>query len=247
MFKSKLLKLIAFFIIPVGVVLFGVIGCLLLNIQIDGQPMWYYICNLYMDNALVRAIAQFLDDYSGFFSVLLGIIFILGYLVILPVAAAFLILRTLIVTLNKCRIVCMMKSYDYSSAYAFQHKHTHEMNGAEWKEYHEKKKKERRERFQRAYEKTMEDMNREKYQQEQYEYNERSYQQTNQENTEYDELHDALKAFFFNTVDDITMDELKRRRNKLIKDFRSDNGEANVEISQKINAYFALLKNYAKK
>lgn len=73
------------------------------------------------------------------------------------------------------------------------------------------------------------------------------YQQNNSRQAEQtSELEEARIAFMLKSMD-FTEEELKHNRNVLIKAWHTDNGEENAENAQKINRYYSLLKQYAKK
>ncbi len=56
-----------------------------------------------------------------------------------------------------------------------------------------------------------------------------------------DEIEKALALFMFDSMADVTADNLKKQRNALIKAFHPDNSESNEAYSQKINAAYELL------
>ena len=77
--------------------------------------------------------------------------------------------------------------------------------------------------------------------------NQEYYKQNNTQQTkEMSELEEARIAFMLKSMD-FTEEELKHNRNVLIKAWHTDNGEQNAENAQKINRYYSLLKQYAKK
>lgn len=77
--------------------------------------------------------------------------------------------------------------------------------------------------------------------------NQEYYQQNSTQQTkEMSELEEARIAFMLKSMD-FTEEELKHNRNVLIKAWHTDNGEQNAENAQKINRYYSLLKQYAKK
>ena len=55
------------------------------------------------------------------------------------------------------------------------------------------------------------------------------------------ELEKALALFMFDSMDEVTEDNLKKQRNALIKAFHPDNNVNNQAYSQKINAAYELL------
>ncbi len=64
-----------------------------------------------------------------------------------------------------------------------------------------------------------------------------------EENQSFDEVQKALALFMFESMADVTEDNLKKQRNALIKAFHPDAGENNEAYSQKINAAYDLLKS----
>ena len=63
------------------------------------------------------------------------------------------------------------------------------------------------------------------------------------ENQDYDEIQKALALFMFDSMADVTEDNLKKQRNSLIKAFHPDGGEDNEAYAQKINAAYDLLSS----
>ncbi len=55
------------------------------------------------------------------------------------------------------------------------------------------------------------------------------------------DIQRALMLFMFDSVEEVTKDELKERRNKLLKSFHPDEGDTDVTKSQKINNAYQLL------
>lgn len=80
----------------------------------------------------------------------------------------------------------------------------------------------------------------------QFRYGDSSQANQESESAEMDEVQKALALFMFDSIDEVTQDALKKQRNVLIKAFHPDNNEANESYSQKINAAYDLLSNYAK-
>lgn len=64
--------------------------------------------------------------------------------------------------------------------------------------------------------------------------------------SEIDEVQKALALFMFDSLDDVTEDNLKKQRNALIKAFHPDNAESNEAYSQKINSAYELLRGFIK-
>ena len=64
--------------------------------------------------------------------------------------------------------------------------------------------------------------------------------------TEIDEVQKALALFMFDSLDDVTEDNLKKQRNALIKAFHPDNNESNEAYSQKINSAYDILHGFLK-
>jgi transcription elongation factor Elf1 len=62
-----------------------------------------------------------------------------------------------------------------------------------------------------------------------------------------DELQKALALFMFDSMDDVTEENLKKQRNALIKAFHPDNNADNEAYSQKINAAYDLLSGFISK
>jgi len=61
------------------------------------------------------------------------------------------------------------------------------------------------------------------------------------------ELQQAMNLFMIDDINSITVDELKKMRNRLIKTFHPDlNSAADTKYAQKINAAFDVLNNYLK-
>lgn len=58
-----------------------------------------------------------------------------------------------------------------------------------------------------------------------------------------DDIQKALMLFMFDSVEDVTKDELKERRNKLLKSFHPDEGDMDVTKAQKINNAYQLLSS----
>ncbi|MGN1165950.1 MAG: hypothetical protein ACI4S2_05975 [Lachnospiraceae bacterium] len=61
------------------------------------------------------------------------------------------------------------------------------------------------------------------------------------------EVEKALALFMFDTIDEVSEEQLKKQRNALIKAFHPDNNEQNEAYSQKINAAYDLLSSMIKK
>ncbi len=62
-----------------------------------------------------------------------------------------------------------------------------------------------------------------------------------EENQNFDEVQKALALFMFDSMADVTEDNLKKQRNSLIKAFHPDGGEDNASYAQKINTAYDLL------
>lgn len=69
----------------------------------------------------------------------------------------------------------------------------------------------------------------------------------NQENQNIGEIEKALALFMFDSLDEVTEENLKQQRNALIKAFHPDNNESNEAYSRKINAAYELLSGMIKK
>ena len=69
----------------------------------------------------------------------------------------------------------------------------------------------------------------------------------NQESQNIGEIEKALALFMFDSMDEVTEENLKQQRNALIKAFHPDNNESNEAYSQKINAAYELLSGMIKK
>ncbi len=79
----------------------------------------------------------------------------------------------------------------------------------------------------------------------------RKVQNEQQENSQtgtqgIDEIQKALALFMFDSLDEVTEENLKKQRNALIKAFHPDNNETNETYSQKINSSYELLLNFIK-
>ncbi|WP_455720483.1 hypothetical protein [Agathobacter sp.] len=68
-----------------------------------------------------------------------------------------------------------------------------------------------------------------------------------EESYNIDEIEKALALFMFDSMEDVTEENLKRQRNALIKAFHPDNNESNERYSQKINEAYDLLKSVINK
>lgn len=64
----------------------------------------------------------------------------------------------------------------------------------------------------------------------------------NQASQNIGEIEKALALFMFDSMDDVTEENLKQQRNALIKAFHPDNNESNEAYSQKINSAYELLR-----
>ena len=62
-----------------------------------------------------------------------------------------------------------------------------------------------------------------------------------------DEIQKALALFMFDSMEDVTIENLKKQRNTLIKAFHPDNNESDEHYSQKINAAYELLQGMIQK
>lgn len=62
-----------------------------------------------------------------------------------------------------------------------------------------------------------------------------------QESQRISEIEKALALFMFDSMDEVTTENLKKQRNALIKAFHPDKNETNEAYSQKINAAYDLL------
>ena len=134
--------------------------------------------------------------------------------------------------------------------------HKTRQSGKEWKAEYKARKAKKKDEAERE---EQEKKRREQEEQEQY-YQQSNNQQYYQQNTnqeyyqqnstqqtkEMSELEEARIAFMLKSMD-FTEEELKHNRNVLIKAWHTDNGEQNAENAQKINRYYSLLKQYAKK
>lgn len=69
----------------------------------------------------------------------------------------------------------------------------------------------------------------------------------NQQSQNISGIEKALALFMFDSMDEVTEENLKRQRNALIKAFHPDNNESNEAFSQKINAAYELLSSMIKK
>lgn len=56
------------------------------------------------------------------------------------------------------------------------------------------------------------------------------------------ELTKALEMFDFNSIEEVTEEQLKKRRNNLMRTYHPDEGEGDVDIAQRINLAYDLLK-----
>lgn len=70
-----------------------------------------------------------------------------------------------------------------------------------------------------------------------------AHQQMEQNTEDITEIEKALALFMFDSMDEVTEDNLRKQRNILIKAFHPDNNESNESYSQKINAAYELLQN----
>jgi hypothetical protein len=61
-----------------------------------------------------------------------------------------------------------------------------------------------------------------------------------------DEVQKALALFMFDSMDDVTEENLRKQRNALNKAFYPDNNEQKETYSQKINAAYDLLSGMIK-
>lgn len=65
--------------------------------------------------------------------------------------------------------------------------------------------------------------------------------------SQIDDIQKAMALFMFDSMSDVTEENLKKQRNALIKAFHPDNSEDNEIYSQKINAAYDLLKDLISK
>ncbi len=68
--------------------------------------------------------------------------------------------------------------------------------------------------------------------------------QVNPAGASVDEMQKALALFMYDDIKEVTKENLKERRNTMIKTFHPDNNESNEAFSQKINNAYDVLNQY---
>lgn len=200
-----------------------------------------------------------------FIKAILGFI-IIGIVLALVLIGPYVVAVMLFTATNHLFVIARKNAtykFMYSVEEAFHKEHKKRMNGTEWwKSECDKNDQQNKARAKAKYENMKAEW--EEYQKRKYsyygsynDYNDYRYESNGQQqqNSTYeprrDEEFEAAKALFM--IDDemiqkneVTSEELKRRRNGLVKSFHPDgsaNAEADTKNTQKINNYYKLLKN----
>lgn len=253
--KFIIFKCLSIIYIPVylGILLYVYFG-----IKVNDMYLYKYVLEVTNDFFNPIALATKVGFIFAF--IVVSIVFIAIYI-------GFPFLATYFLYLNRSIFVVPYKNswceICYTLEEVFHRPHKKRETGDEWKErigdefekhYQQAKNYEKEQKKKNSYEGFFDD--------DSYSYNSyNNYQESNQSNqsnqshqsnteSSYQnadiELEKAMGAFYFDDLN-FTESELKSVRNRLIKTFHSDNGEQDSSYAQKINRYYNLLKQYARK
>lgn len=250
---ANLIKIIIFSIgwilaLDLHVFILPITGCGLFifhrDLSYNGMPFYEGILKE-LDNLILGELLDYMIlNILLFFLMLIIWIIILAIVYLLPY---FVVLVLLGLQLHNFGI--LRRNFANKVAYNFEElfnlKHKERLSGKQW--WDEKKKKSARANYQ----KRKAEYERNKAYDYSYEYSKRSSNNRTSENS-YQEVSELKQAMILFMLDDleITPEELKRKRNKLIKSFHPDENSEDfdsVSDAQKINDSYEVLMKYIKK
>lgn len=240
---------------------FYALNMVIKNIKYNGELFYLSWTENFLNSILDGHQDNILLAYVLFFAALFIIIVVLLSIYVLP----YLLIGFLLINISP-RIIVKRKNATYRSLYLFEEalglKHKDRKNGDDWwNNVLEKNKKDNKTRAQKKYEEKKMAYEQQKYFNNFYEQY-HTYHKATDEDEDYgqyeedrinsqNELTDLQKAMIAFMLDDlnITQDELKKKRNKLVKSFHPDgssNEEEDNKNTQKINYYYDILKKQLK-
>lgn len=251
LFKSLFLGIIEF-ILGIAIIPLTVFGIywLFFKVSIGGIPFIKFLPYKYNDFCGLLHVNLI---SNGLLALIVGLLVLIGLLIVCIPYLLIVVFAFGVVCEAYVKIAAKRKDafcsffYEYENLFHLEHKRR--LSGSEWLERRAQKAKEAEEKQKRREEE------RQKKQEESYQRQYQEEQETNYQNqngstsSEPSDLQKAMILFMFDDFD-FTESELKKTRNRLIRDFHpdgSDDEEKATKYAQRINRYYEVLKPYAKK